>query len=40
MRIELSKTMVDFTPETDNEKTMLEALWRLMVDCYIIKTAR
>ena len=33
MRIDLSKTLVDFTPETDNEKIMLEALWRMMVDC-------
>lgn len=33
MRIELSKNLVDFTPETDNEKTMLEGLWRLLVDC-------
>jgi hypothetical protein len=33
MRIELSKNLVDFTPETDNEKTMLEGLWRMLVDC-------
>ena len=33
MRIELSKNLVDFKPETDNEKTMLEGLWRLLVDC-------
>jgi len=33
MRIELSKTLVEFTPETDNEKTMLGGLWRLLVDC-------
>jgi hypothetical protein len=28
MRIELSKTLVEFTPEADYEKTMLEGLWR------------
>lgn len=33
MRIELSNTLVELTPETDNEKTMLEGLWRLLVDC-------
>ncbi len=33
MRIELSKNLVDFTPETGNEKTMLQGLWRLLVDC-------
>jgi len=33
MRIELSKTSVDFTPEADYEKTMLEGLWRMLVDC-------
>ena len=33
MRIELSKTLAEFTPETENEKAMLEGLWRLLVDC-------
>ena len=33
MKIELSKNLVEFTPESDNEKTMLEALWRMLVDC-------
>lgn len=33
MKIELSKTVVDFTPESDIEKTMLEGLWRMLVDC-------
>jgi hypothetical protein len=33
MRIELSKTSVEFTPEADYEKTMLEAMWRMLVDC-------
>jgi hypothetical protein len=33
MRIELSKSMVEFTPEADHEKTMLEGLWRMLVDC-------
>ena len=33
MRIELSKTTVEFTPEADYETTMLEGLWRMLVDC-------
>ena len=33
MKIELSKTLVEFTPEADHEKTMLEGLWRMLVDC-------
>ena len=33
MRIELSKTSVEFTPEADYEETMLEGLWRMLVDC-------
>ena len=33
MKIELSKTLVEFTPEADYEKTMLEGLWRMLVDC-------
>ena len=32
MKIELSKTLVEFTPEADYEKTMLEGLWRMLVD--------
>ena len=33
MRIELNKNTVEFTPEADYEKTMLEGLWRMLVDC-------
>ena len=33
MKIELSKTTVEFTPEADYEQTMLEGLWRMLVDC-------
>lgn len=33
MKIEINKNLVEFTPENDDEKKKLEALWRLMVDC-------
>lgn len=33
MRIELGKNIVEFTPEGDQEKTMLKSLWRMLVDC-------
>jgi len=33
MKISMDKNLVEFVPENDAETTMLEALWRLMVDC-------
>jgi hypothetical protein len=33
MKISIEKNLVEFTPENPDEKTKLEALWRLMVDC-------
>ncbi len=33
MKIEINKNLVEFTPENEDEKKKLEALWRLMVDC-------
>jgi len=33
MKINIDKNLVEFTPEKPDEKTNLEALWRLMVDC-------
>ena len=33
MRIELGKNLVEFTPEADHEKTMLQGLWQTLVDC-------
>ena len=33
MKINIEKNLVEFTPETDQEKTDLEALWRTVVDC-------
>lgn len=33
MKIELNKNLVEFTPETADEKTKLEALWKTIVDC-------
>lgn len=33
MKINIDKNLVEFTPETDDEKAKLQALWRLMVDC-------
>jgi hypothetical protein len=29
----MDKNLVEFVPENDDETTMLEALWQLMVDC-------
>ena len=33
MKIDIEKNLVEFTPETDDEKVKLEALWRTVVDC-------
>lgn len=33
MKINIEKNLVEFTPETDQEKADLEALWRTVVDC-------
>lgn len=33
MKINIEKSLVEFTPENADETTKLEALWRLMVDC-------
>lgn len=33
MKINIDKSLVEFTPENDDEKSKLLALWRLMVDC-------
>jgi hypothetical protein len=33
MKINIEKNLVEFTPESDQEKADLEALWRTVVDC-------
>lgn len=33
MKIDIDKNLVEFTPETADEKVKLEALWRTVVDC-------
>ncbi len=33
MKINIEKNLVEFTPENDDEKMKIEALWRMMVDC-------
>lgn len=33
MRISMDKDLVEFVPESEDETAMMEALWRLMVDC-------
>ncbi|MCP4683243.1 MAG: hypothetical protein GY864_13000 [Desulfobacterales bacterium] len=33
MKINIDKNLVEFTPETTDEKSHLVALWRLLVDC-------
>ncbi len=33
MKINIDKNLVEFTPETDDEKSKLEALWKIVVDC-------
>ncbi len=33
MQINIDKNLVEFTPENQDEKVKLGALWRTMVDC-------
>lgn len=33
MKINIEKSLVEFEPESDRETAMVEALWRLIVDC-------
>lgn len=33
MQIKIEKNLVEFTPENPDEKSKIEALWNLMVDC-------
>lgn len=33
MKINIEKNLVEFTPESEDEKTKLLALWRKVVDC-------
>jgi len=33
MRIELEGTLIKFIPENDREKTELNQLWTLIIDC-------
>ena len=33
MKINIEKNLVEFTPESGDEKSKIEALWKLMVDC-------
>ncbi len=33
MKIRIEKELVEFSPDNKEETAMLEALWRLMVDC-------
>ena len=33
MKIKIEKDLVEFRPENQEETTMLEALWKLVVDC-------
>lgn len=33
MKIDVKNNLVEFTPETADEKNKLEALWRTVVDC-------
>ena len=33
MQIEIKKSIVTFTPEGEEEKAKLTALWRIMIDC-------
>jgi hypothetical protein len=33
MKIKIEKDLVEFAPESEDEKAMMENLWRLMVDC-------
>jgi hypothetical protein len=33
MKIKIEQDLVEFAPESEDETAMMEALWRLMVDC-------
>lgn len=33
MKIDINKNLVEFTPESADEKSKLELLWKTMVDC-------
>ncbi len=33
MKIELEGTLIHFTPETEREKTELNQLWTIIIDC-------
>lgn len=33
MKIEITKNLVEFTPESESEKKQLEILWKTVVDC-------
>ncbi len=33
IRIDLEKSRVIFTPESDKEKIKMEALWKVLIDC-------
>lgn len=33
MKIKVERTLVELTPESDEEARSLEDLWKLMVDC-------
>lgn len=33
MKIKIEKDLVEFGPESQEETAMLEALWKLVVDC-------
>jgi hypothetical protein len=33
MKINLQKTLVTLTPDTPEERVMLQAVWRLLIDC-------
>jgi len=33
MKIKIEKDLVEFAPESEDETSMMETLWRFMVDC-------
>ncbi|MBW1741355.1 MAG: hypothetical protein JRJ42_09530 [Deltaproteobacteria bacterium] len=33
MRIKIDKDLIEFAPENEDETTMMQVLWQLMVDC-------
>jgi hypothetical protein len=33
MKMSIEKNLVEFEPESDRETSMIENLWKLMVDC-------